>query len=266
MASIPQPGAPSGEAQFPGVVLQDVKVSSQVASLRSRLDDPLPGGVSADLIGACASAIAASSEVRNAALAAPATSDPDLNQDIARAIVACALNRSRTGVSEGPDALYVIDARRKLVAAVALQLIPTLSIGGWLIDKMKGAAEAWGTKYGSKRQRLRRYSQRPRHRRQRLAAVHQSYRLRFELKRISRPHSVFRSRYPFDGLILSAKGDVRQGQGQKLTGSSLVVRNEPGMGRVPRITQGRFSASAIGTQTSSPCAFWRRICMSRAGI
>ena len=47
---------------------------------------------------------------------------------------------------------------------------------------------------------------------------------------------------------------------------SVAVKYEPGACPVPRITQARFIASVIGTQTSSPSAFLRRVCMSRAGM
>ena len=68
--------------------------------------------------------------------------------------------------------------------------------------------------------------QRTRHRRHLLYATHQSYRLLFELKRISHLPSVFHPWQPFCCLTQSAKEDVSQGQGQwraALSSSALVI-------------------------------------------
>lgn len=140
-------------APLPGVgQLPDIVVSTRVAALPGKLQDPLPGGVSAAVIGRAASDIGPSPELAQAALAAPDPDDPDLNRAIARAIVAEALVRSRGEIGEGPDALYVVADRRDLVELVANMLVPaTKGLGGWLFDKIKGAAEVWATGYGKKR-------------------------------------------------------------------------------------------------------------------
>lgn len=154
MAAIRDAG-PGGvqAAPLPGVgQLPDILVSARVAALPGKLQDPLPGGVSAAVIGQAASDISQSPELAQAALAAPDPDDPDLNRAIARAIVAEALVRSRAEIGEGPDALYVITDRRDLVQLVSDLLVPaTKGLGGWLFDKIKGAAEVWATGYGKKR-------------------------------------------------------------------------------------------------------------------
>ena len=96
--------------------------------------------------------IGSSAALAEAALAAPDPDDVDLNQAIARAIVAEALAGSRGEIGTGPDALYVIEQRRQLVHHVAGLLVPsTKGLGGWLSDKIKGTAEAWATGYAKKR-------------------------------------------------------------------------------------------------------------------
>lgn len=140
-------------APLPGAApLPDILVSGRVAALAAKLVDPLPGGIPAAVIGQAAIDLSQSPELAQAAIAAPDPDDPDLNRAIARAIVAQALVRSRGEVGEGPDALYVIAARRDLVQHVTDLLVPaTRGLGGWLFDKIKGAAEAWATGYGKKR-------------------------------------------------------------------------------------------------------------------
>ena len=154
MAAIRDAGSGGVQAApLPGVgQLPDIVVSTRVAALPGKLQDPLPGGVSAAIVGQAASDISLSPELAQAALAAPDPDDPDLNRAIARAIVAEALIRSRGEIGEGPDALYVVTDRRELVQLVADLLVPaTKGLGGWLFDKIKGAAEAWATGYGKKR-------------------------------------------------------------------------------------------------------------------
>jgi len=154
MAAI-RDATPAGAQGAPlpgGVPLPDIQVSGRVAALPGKLQDPLPGGVLAVMVGQAAGDISQSSELAKAALAAPDIDDPDLNRAIARAIVAEALVRSRGELGQGPDALYVIAARRDLVQRVADLLVPaTKGLGGWLFDKIKGTAEARATGYGKKR-------------------------------------------------------------------------------------------------------------------
>ncbi len=145
--------ADSPAAPLPGTApLADVEVSTRVLALPPRLRDPLPGGVRADVLAQAARDIGSSAALAEAALAAPDPDDVDLNQAIARAIVAEALAGSRGEIGTGPDALYVIEQRRQLVHHVAGLLVPsTKGLGGWLSDKIKGTAEAWATGYAKKR-------------------------------------------------------------------------------------------------------------------
>jgi hypothetical protein len=151
MAAIRTPQIVTGGAPLPGARLPDVEVTGRVSSLGSRIQDPLPGGILAKGLSAAAKELANNPVLARAAVAAPKAADRDLNDAIARAIVAMVLVESRGEAGEGPDALYVIEDRRALVNAVALQLFATAGLGGWLSDKIKNAAEAWGTNYGRKR-------------------------------------------------------------------------------------------------------------------
>jgi hypothetical protein len=145
--------ADSRAAPLPGAAdLADVEVSTRVLALPAKLQDPLPGGVRADVLAQAARDIGPSDALAQAALAAPDPADVDLNQAIARAVVAEALVGSRGEFGTGPDALYVIGQRRQLVQHVAGLLVgSTKGLGGWLFDKIKGAAEAWATGFGKKR-------------------------------------------------------------------------------------------------------------------
>ena len=151
LAAIRQLGAVVSGAPLPGAVHPEIIMSTRVATLPQRLAEPLPGGVTIVAIGEAAVKIAATPELTQAVLAAPGAGDIDLNYAVARAVVAEALVRSRGGVGEGPDALYVLSDRQALVELIVPQLIPVMGLKGWLLDKAKGIAEAIATHYGVKR-------------------------------------------------------------------------------------------------------------------
>jgi hypothetical protein len=141
-------------AALPGqTALAEEAVIARVMELPAKLHDPLPGGVGAAVLAQAAETIGQSCTLVEAANAAPDADDDDLNQAIARAIVATALADARGEFGTGPDALYVIEQRRQLVRHIAQLLMPATKgfLSGWLSNKIQDAAKAWATGYGKKR-------------------------------------------------------------------------------------------------------------------
>ena len=145
--------APSGRVVLPGGPVQpEAQIQSHIDSLRQTVADPLPGGVTAEDIRAAAQWLSGQPLITQAAAAAGDAEDTDLIQAVARAVVAKVLTDQRGETGVGPDALYLADARRALVAAVAAALAPpTRGLGGWLFNSVKDFAEAQATAYGKNR-------------------------------------------------------------------------------------------------------------------
>ena len=154
MASIrpPPPKAGGGVILPGGDGLPEQDIQLRVDHVRQTVADPLPGGVSAASMRDAAAWLLEQPVLREAAAAAGSAEDHDLVQAVARALVAKALVAERGETGEGPDALYLIEERRELVAAITpLLAAQTKGLGGWLFGKVKDFATAQATAYGRKR-------------------------------------------------------------------------------------------------------------------
>jgi hypothetical protein len=130
-------------------ILADIEVVRRLERARTAAIDPMPGGVTATSIRAAIAWLESQPVLKRAAIAAGSATDLDLVDAIARAIVAKALSEARGEIGTGPDALFLLEERRKLVFEVATSFSPQKAgLGGWLFDKVKDLAEAQATAYG----------------------------------------------------------------------------------------------------------------------
>lgn len=153
LAALKAPNKPT--IATPGMGLASDALKRRLRSLNLTQDASL-GGLTEQDIRSAASWLAdgdGSSVLTAAANAIGDPNDPALVMTTARAIVACALARSRGDIGAGPDALYLLDQRNAVVEAVRFSLSEGSkgAIGDWLKKQATQFAEARATSYGKSR-------------------------------------------------------------------------------------------------------------------
>ncbi|TFZ56588.1 hypothetical protein E4V01_18655 [Methylorubrum sp. Q1] len=150
VVAIEPPGAAArtGSA-LPGADPPEVVVTRRLQQLNI---EGAPGGVSASLIRAAAAQLARETTLLEGAAAVGDPDDPEFVAAVARAVSAITLSRSRAGIGEGPDALYLPEKRMELVRAVAAAIAPqTRGLGDWLGKRLKDFGLARATTFGRER-------------------------------------------------------------------------------------------------------------------
>jgi hypothetical protein len=134
---------------LPGLQPAEVMVAERLITLSV---EGAPGGIDGRDIGKAASDLAAQPALLEAVRIVGDPNDPDLLAAVARAVSATALVRSRAGIGEGPDALFLGVARAELVTSVTAAIsTETRGLGGWLLGKVKDFALAKATQIGRER-------------------------------------------------------------------------------------------------------------------